>query len=447
MDARTQQMREAPVLPLLSKMAAPNALAFTVQAFVSMAEVWFIGRLGTSALAAIALVFPLLMLTQMMAAGAIGGAVTSSIARSLGAGDLGRAEKLVWHALAIICLGAASFLALFLVVGESFLVFLGGEGEALSESLAYCFVLFGGGVFFWGMAILGAVFRGTGDMLFPARLMMAGALMQVVITGCLVTGAFGLPQLGIVGAAVSAVTTGVALSAAFLWRLVRGQQTLKLRLSAMTFSKELFNDIAHVAIPASLSPILTVATVISLTALVGRYGEAALAGYGIGSRIEMLMIPLVFGLGAAMTTLVGVNKGAGDIQRAEKIGWTGGGLAAALSGSVGVVLALTPEFWIPAFTSDPATFQSATLYIQIAGPLFAFQGLGSSLYFASQGAGRMAWPIFATLLRVFLAVGGAVLLSITFGLGLTGIYIAAAIGMVGYGGMIAASLKLGAWQR
>ena len=148
-------------------------------------------------------------------------------------------------------------------------------------------MLFGGGVFFWGMAILGAVFRGTGDMLFPARLMMAGALMQVVITGCLVTGAFGLPQLGIVGAAVSAVTTGVALSAAFLWRLVRGQQTLKLRLSAMTFSKELFNDIAHVAIPASLSPILTVATVISLTAIVGRYGDAALACYGIGSGIEM----------------------------------------------------------------------------------------------------------------------------------------------------------------
>lgn len=446
MDARTQNMRVAPAMPMLIKMATPNALAFIVQSFVSMAEVWFIGRLGTSALASIALVFPLLMFTQMMSGGAIGGAITSAVARSIGAGDMERAEKLIWHALVVIGLGSGILLLVFLLFGEPFLAFLGGKGEALADAVTYCQVLFGGGIFIWSMSILGAVFRGTGDMMYPARLMMAGSLLQVILTASLVTGSFGLPQLGIIGAAVSATISGFILSIIFMWRLIKGPQALKLRLRGLAFSKELFSDIAQVAIPASLSPVLTIATVLTLTALVGRFGEAALAGYGIGSRIEMLMIPLVFGLGAAMTTLVGVNKGAGDIKRAEQIGWIGGGLAAALAGTIGVVLALIPDVWIPAFTSDPAAFASAKSYIQIAGPLFALQGLGSSLYFASQGASKMVWPIFATITRVILAIGGALLFAFTFNMGLTGIYIAAALGMLGYGGMISVALKLGAWR-
>jgi len=439
-------MRVAPIRGLLIQMAAPNALAFVIQSFVSMAEVWFIGRLGTSALAAIALVFPLLMLTQMMSGGAIGGAVTSAVARAIGAGDLDRTERLLWHALVIMAVIVALFLVVFLLFGRDFLALLGGQGEALSSAIRYCLVLFGGGIFIWATSILGAIFRGTGDMLFPARLMIAGALLQVTMTGCLVSGAFGLPQLGIVGAAISAVTTGAILSTVFLWRLIKGPQQLKLRLRGLSFSRELFADIGQVALPASLSPLLTITTVLVLTALVGRFGDAALAGYGIGSRIEMLMIPLVFGLGAAMTTLVGVNRGAGDFERAESIGWTGGALAALLSGGVGVILALTPQWWIPVFSADPATFDAAKSYIQIAGPLFAFQGIGSALYFASQGASRMTWPIVATVLRMALAIGGSLLLAFTFNIGLNGIYIAAALGMLAYGGTIALSLKMGAWR-
>lgn len=446
MDARTQHLLSAPPAPLLVKLATPNALAFFIQGSVSMAEVWFIGRLGTASLAAIALAFPLLMLTQMMSGGAIGGAVASAVARALGAGNLSRAEQLIWHALVIVAGGAAAFLLIFLVFGAGFLEFLGGRDQVLAEAISYCLVLFCGGVFIWFMSVMSAVFRGTGDMQFPAMLMVIGACIQVPLTGCLVIGAFGLPQMGIVGAAVSAVISAFILSCAFLWRLLRGSQTLKLHWHARGLSRALFQDISKVALPASLSPLLTIVIILSLTTLVGRFGEAALAGYGIGSRIEMLLVPLVFGLGAAMTSLVGLSLGAGNLARAEHIGWLGGSLAAAVTGVAGLLLALFPNVWIGAFTSDPATLASARSYIQVVGPCFAFQGLGLSLYFASQGAGRMAWPVLATILRMVLAVGGALLLAFVFGLGLQGIYIAAGAGMVAYGVMIAAGLKLGAWR-
>jgi len=186
---------------------------------------------------------------------------------------------------------------------------------------------------------------------------------------------------------------------------------------------------------------------LSLTAIVGRFGESALAGYGIGSRIEFLMIRLVFGRGATLTSLVGINVGADNIARAKLIEWVGSSLAAALSGSVGIFLALLPNLWVPVFTMGPATSEAAKLYIQIVGPCFAFQVLGLSLYFASQGAGAVTWPIIGTIVRVVVAVVGALNLAFELELGLQGVYFVAAAGMILFDCIIGIALKLRMWRR
>ncbi|MDA1073575.1 MAG: MATE family efflux transporter [Proteobacteria bacterium] len=447
MDTRTQQLLSAPPLPLLIRMATPNSIAFFIQAGVSMAEVWFVGQLGTTSLAAIALVFPLLMLTQMMSGGAMGGAVASSIARSLGAGNVQQAEGLIWHAIALAAAGAITFLVVSLLFGNTFLAFLGGEGDVLAQASRYCLILFFGGFFLWLLGSLSAVYRGMGNMQFPAMLMILNACIQVPLSGVLILGAFGVPSMGVVGAAVSAITSAAVVSSIMLWRLAYGHLTIQLRRERLRFQRELFNDILVVFRPASLSPLLSVATILTLTAIVGRFGEHALAGYGIGSRIEFLIVPLVFGLGAAMTSLVGMSVGAGDQSRAETVGWTGGFAACLVAGLVGVALALVPDWWAPLFTQHPEVITAATSYMQIVGPAYAFFGLGLSLYFASQGAGAMRWPVLATIARFLLAVGGALLLAFQFKLGLDGIFYAAAAAMVVYGVMIAGSIKLGAWRR
>lgn len=446
MDERTRHLLTAPPAPLLVRMATPNSLAFVIQSSVSLIEVWFIGQLGTSALASIALAFPLLMLMQAMSGGALGGAVSSSIARALGAGDRDRAHKLIWHALAIAAMGSSLFLIVYLLFGRELLALLGGTGEILDQAAAYCLVLFVGGLFVWLIGVVGAVFRGMGDMKFPALLMVISAFIQVPLSGVLVLGLFGLPQLGIVGAAISTVATGFLVSTVMLFVLSRPSHVIQLDRQFIAFSKPLFQDIFKVALPASLSPLLTIFGILFLTAMVATFGEAALAGYGIGSRIEFLLIPLVFGIGAAMTSLVGLSIGAGNVDRAEHIGWTGGFFAGALAGVVGLLLALFPDIWISAFTDDPATFEASRTYILIVGPFFAFQGLGLSLYFASQGAGAMRWPIGATIVRFIFAVGGGWALAFSFDMGLEGIFIGAAAAMLLYGVMIAASLKLGAWR-
>jgi putative MATE family efflux protein len=427
-------------------MATPNSLAFMIQAGVSLTEVWFIGRLGGASLASIALVFPLLMLMQMLSGGALGGAITSSIARAIGAGNRDRAQSLIWHALALTAMGAVILLCVYLFAGESFLRLLGGEGEILSQAHTYCLILFPGGIFIWLMGSVGAVYRGMGNMKFPAAMMIISAVIQVPLSAVLILGLFGLPQLGMPGAAVSAILSAVIINTIMLVRLAQGHERLKLDWHYCHFVRPDFQDILKVAMPASLSPVTTVATILSLTAIVGSFGADALAGYGIGSRVEFLMVPLVFGLGAAMTSLVGMSIGAGDIDRAEKVGFIGGAASAVIAGSIGLTLALLSDWWIPVFTSESGIHQSAARYIHLVGPCYIFYGLGLSLYFASQGASAMLWPVSATVIRLFIAAGGAIVLSQFLDFGLDGVYIAAAMGMVIYGSMIGLSVKLGAWR-
>jgi MATE family, multidrug efflux pump len=439
-------MAEGAILPMLVRMAAPNAFGFFMQAGISMMEAWYIGQLGTASLAAIALVFPGLMLMQMLSGGAMGGAVTSAIAQSLGRGNVERAQKLVWHAFAIACAGAAVFFVLNLVFGHRVLVNLGARGEVLDQASVYVDILFTGSVFIWLMALLGAVFRGMGDMKTPALMMIVGAMVQIPLSGALILGWFHAPHLGIASGAVSIILVSALNCVILLGRLAYGRVALPLRRAALALRLELFADILRVGTLASLSPIFVVLTIGVLNSVMSDFGTAAVAGYGIAARLEFLLIPLVFGLGASMTSLVGFNIGAGNVERAERIGWIGGTSAAVLTGSVGLVLAIAPGMWMSLFTHDPGTYAAGATYLRIAGPAFLFQGLGLSLYFASQGAGTVVWPVVATILRFVVAAGVAAAGVHWFHMGLWFVCARIAAGMILYGVVTAASIHFGAWR-
>ena len=446
MDKRTEQFLKDPIFPLLIKMSAPNTVAFLINAVVVLAEFWFISQLGITPLAAVTLAFPAIMLTQQMAFGALGGAVTSSIARSLGAADKPRAEKLLWHSLYISCFGALAFLIIFFIFGEPLLRILGGTGALLEESLAYCFVYLLGAIVVWLSGSLTAALRGMGDMQFPAVLTVICAGIQIFFSAGFILGSFGLPKLGLVGSAWSMIVTSGFMALVTLIKISSPSSPVRLKLKRLTIERELFEDIFSVALPASLSPIMTVATVLLLTGLIGQFGTSAIAGYGIGSRVEFLLIPIVFGIGTAMTAMVGTNIGAKNIERAERIGMVGATTAGLLSAVIGLALALTPNLWISIFTSDPETLLVTKQYIQILGVCYVFQGYGLSLYFASQGANAMKWPIIITAIRLIVFSVLALVAVYWLSYGLVSIFYASAIAMVIFGVLMVISLKMGAWR-
>jgi Na+-driven multidrug efflux pump len=201
-----------------------------------------------------------------------------------------------------------------------------------------------------------------------------------------------------------------------------------------------------VGAPGSLNTVLTNLTVVVLTALVGPFGATALAGYGLGARLEYLQIPIVFGLGSGLVTMVGTSIGAGDRARAVRVAWVGAAMAAGITGVIGILAALFPLAWLGLFTTDPGVLAAGTRYLTIVGPFYGFFGAGLALYFASQGAGRLLWPLLAGFTRLLIAAVGGWLATRWLGGGLSGIFVAMAAALVVFGVINVTAIRLGAWR-
>jgi putative MATE family efflux protein len=364
-----------------------------------------VGRLGTTPLAAMALVFPFAMLTQMMSAGAMGGGVSAAISRALGASDLVRAHSLVQHAL-LIGLGAGLlYSAIFLLWGPDFYALLGGQGAVQQQAVQYGQVLFAGAVLVWLLNTLASIVRGTGDMRAPSLALVATAGLQIVLGGALSLGAGPVPALGMVGVALGHIVATAAGVLYFLWYLVRSQGRLTLHLQGFALQRNLFADILRVGAVACLSPVQSVLAILIFTGLLAQLGTEALAGYGIGQRLEFLLIPIAFGIGVAAVPMVGMAMGAGQVARARRVAWVAAGVSAFNLAVIGAVVWLAPDLWARLFTQDESVLTYARQYLVTAGPAFPFFGLGLTLYFASQGAGQVIGPVLAGTVRLVLVAG------------------------------------------
>lgn len=441
-----ERLLSGPIGATLWRLAAPNTVGFLVSSAVTVAEIWYVGQLGTQALAGLALGFPMFMLMQMLGAGAIGGAIAAAMARAIGAGDDATAEALAWHALVVALVAGTLFTAVFLTFGPAIYGALGGGGETLAAALAYSDIVFAGCLIVWLFNTFASLLRGAGDMKTPALAMLLTAALQVPLSGALSLGWGPFPSLGIAGVAWGALIAMAVATVVLGVRLISGRSGLRLRVAAMGLRRDLFRDILRVGMGAAVNPFLTVATVILLTALVSRFGDAALAGFGIGTRLEFVLIPIVFGIGAALIAMVGANIGAGRMNRAHRIGWTGAAAATLIAGAIGGATAVWPEIWAGLFTADAAVFAAGAAYLAIVAPFYAFFGLGLTLYFASQGAGAVFWPVAAGAARLVVAVGGATLAMQWLDAGYDQVLGFVAAGMVVYGLGTALSVLLGAWR-
>jgi MATE family, multidrug efflux pump len=397
----------SPILPTLLKLALPNTIAMFGSTLVAVAETSYIGRLGIEPLAAIALVFPFAMLTQMMSAGAMGGGVSSAISRALGAGNRDRAATLALHAAIIGACGGIFFTLLMLLFGRQFFSLLGGRGRVLEQACDYSTVLFSGAIAIWLVNTLASVLRGTGDMRLPSATLICAALVQIVVGGTLGLGLFGLPQFGMRGVAAGQLTA-YSLGAIFLlWYLISGRSRLALNFSAFRFQRGMFIDILKVGAVSCLSPLQSVLTILVFTKILAGFGTETLAGYGMGSRLEFLLIPIAFAFGVASVPMVGMAVGAGLVTRARRVAWTAGAAAGLSVGLVGLIVAVEPSLWVSLFTADPGVIAAANSYFAWAGPAFGFFGMGTCLYFASQGAAKVIGPVLASTVRLLtVGIGG-----------------------------------------
>ena len=443
-DPRTRTLIEGPITASLVRLAAPNMLVMLAQACVGLVETYFVGKLGTDPLAGVALVFPLLMLMQMMSAGAMGGGISSAIARALGGGRREDADALALHALVIALVFGLTFTVALLTGGRWLYSAMGGSGASLDAALTYSAVVFSGAVLVWLFNSLANVIRGTGNMAVPALITVIGVVVLIPLSPCLIFGWGPLPRFGVAGGAVAVLIYYAIGSLALAAYLRSGKSVVRLAFTGIRLRWALLYDILRVGAVAALITVQTNLTVAIATGLVGAFGPAAIAGYGTGARLEYLLIPLVFGLGGPLVAMVGTNIGAKRPERALRVAWIGAAIAASLTELIGLGAAAFPHAWLSLFDSDPQMIDAGTRYLHVVGPAYGLFGLGMALYFASQGAGRLLWPLLANFARLIIAAVGGYL-ALRFSGDLTAVFIALALALATFGLINAAAVAGGAW--
>lgn len=398
---------DRPILRTLLSLAWPNVIALSASTCVVIAETSYIGRLGVESLAAMALVFPCVILTMTMSGGAMGGGVASAIARALGAGDRERASTLAAHALLIgVCFGLTFMLGM-LIFGPSLLELLGGRGNVLAQAIAYVQIFFGGAVLPWLMNTMAGVLRGTGNMKLPSLMMLSSAVCQIILGGTLGLGLGPIPQFGMRGVAAGSLTAYAISISIMSWYLFSGRARVVPKLWGLRIQWAMLFDILKVGAISCFSPLQSVLTISIFTHMLAGFGTATLAGYGIGARLEFLLTSVSFAIGIASVPMIGMAIGAERIARARRIAWTAGSVSFVAVGVIATLIAIFPDVWVNLFTHDAGVRAASHQYLSTAAPMYAFIGLASSMYFSSQGAAKVVGPVLAQTARLlFIGTGG-----------------------------------------
>ena len=405
---------------------------------------YIVGRLGADALAGVALVLPLAMLMLQMSAGSLGGSTTAVVARALGAGSPEDATRLAQHALLVGL--AASLLFTLLAASPALYGAMGARGGVLAQATSYATVLFAGASAVWSVNVLAGIARGAGGMAAAAGALIATTAMHLVLCPVLVFGAGPVPPLGVTGAALSTVTCNAVAALGLLAWLSRRGQPVRIVGPGWRLSAGAFRRVLAVALPSSLNPILSNGSIAVATAYVGSFGTLAVAAYGIAARLEYILVPIAFGVGSALTAMVATNLGARQADRAKSVTWAGAGLVWAVTGAIGVAAALWPQTWMTLFSSDTAVVAAGSTYLRIVGGCYGFFGLGLALFFASQGAGRLSWPLVASTARLaVVGIGGWVAIHLLGGPP-ESLYAVIAASLAVMGLTLAAAIHLADWR-
>jgi len=436
-------MLTAPILPTLLRMSWPNVLMMLSLASTSLIEMWFLSKLGTDVLAGVGVVIPVLMLMQNMSQGAMGGGISAAVARALGAGDVTLANSLARHAVVLTAAIGLVFTLVLMTLSSPLFSALGAKGAALDAAITYGHIVFASLIPLWIMSALASVIRGTGNMLLPGVVICGGAMLLIPLCAALIFGFGPIPALGVAGGALALAIYHTCGALVLGWYCRSGRNQARLGRGPLHWAP--MRNILTVGGLACLNPLFTNGLIAATTAIVGTYaGTQALAGYATAIRLEYVLIPIAFGLGAPMVALVGANIGAGQPGRARHIALAGGTIAFTIGSAIGLAAALWPQAWLGLFGADERLVETGSYYLRIVGPFYGFFAMGFSLYFASQGAGRLKWPLLAGALRLLLFAGVGWIMLVTTG-SLIAFFATGALAMALYGLCILWAVAYGHW--
>ena len=455
----SKSLTELPFNKIFFKLAIPNVCATFFAATTVIFDLWYIGKIGISELAGVAYIFPIYMLTSMLSNGAFGGAVSGATARAFGSKNITQAECIFRSAILIALLGAIILMFLFFSFSEKFLIYYKVDKQVSLSAITYGNILLKGIFLIWLFNIIISVTRGSGNTTIPAISWLIVLFFHILFA----TLNFNFDDRNIILTNSVSLLNGMFLFTSLEWSAISllsgylagiifilgfyffGNHSYSLKFQDIFKLRGFFKLIKSGSL-ASCQSLMTISLALFCTTIIGNFGTNWTAGFGIAIRLELLLIPIIFGIGGALIAIVGANVGANKFQRAIQMTWKGTSFSVVIVGVIGLFFSIYPELWSGLFTSDLQTKVTAKAYLNLVAPFYAFFALGLGLYFVCQAFNTLFWPVVGTFLRLFYVV---ILTLILFYNNLASPYLlffTMSSSLIIYGLFISLSLHFGPWK-
>ena len=415
-------LTQGPLIRKLAILAAPLVAGNVLQTIYNLVDMFWVGRLGANAVAAVAIVFPTQWLLISMAMGVtIAGAALVSQWTGAGRPDMAgfaTAQTIVLATTISTILAAIAFAGRYLL-----LAFLGASGGLYQPTLDYVSVIFWSVPFTFLFMAFTASLQGSGDTVRPMYLAIASNLINVVLDPLLIFGVGPFPAFGVAGAAWATLIARAVAGLVGLALLFSGSLAIHIKVSQLAPDRETMRRLLKIAIPGGVDGAARSFSAVAMVAIVTRFGPITTAAYGIGVRVMSLVWSVSGAIGQSVATGVGQNLGANQPRRTRNVAWVGTGGTFLLIGVIELIVMLFAPGIVAIFVQDPVVIAEGSHFLRISGWGFACSGALMVIQGAFQGAGRTNYSMILSILnRWALRMPLAVFLGWVLGWGPTGIW-------------------------
>jgi putative MATE family efflux protein len=442
-----QDFTQGPVRRAILLLAVPMVLEMALESVFAVTDVFFVGRLGASAVATVGLTESMLAVLYAVAAGLAVGA-TAMVARRIGEHDRDGAARTAVQAVALGVLAAAIFAVGGVTLGPRLLALMGADPSVLAIGSGYARVMLGGSGTILLLFLLNAIFRGAGDAAIAMRVLWLANAINIVLGPCLIFGLGPFPRLGVIGAATATTIgrgTGVVFAAS---RLLRPGGRVSVARRHLRLEPAVMGRLLRLSVSGALQTFIGTASWIGLVRIAATFGSSVLAGYTIGIRVIIFALLPSWGLSNAAATMVGQALGAREPARAEQAVWVTAFYDCAVLTAVGVAFIVAARPIVGLFTQDPAVLAVGASCLRIVAAGFPFYAYEMVVIQSFNGAGDTWTPTVLNFVIFWLfQIPLAYVLSVRFGAGPRGIFLAITLAFSTLAVIAALLFRRGRWKR
>jgi len=445
--AYRERILNGPIVRTLFWLAWPAIVANVVQMTYNLVDALWLGRLGRQAFGAPTVSWPLIMLFNAIGMGFSQAGMTL-IAQYFGAGDREMSSRCACQLITLHTLMSLSISALGVTTIHVFLKLMGVPPDIYPLAVMYSRVIFIGiPIAFLGFAFL-AILNSLGDTRTPMKLSVISALINIALDPILIFGLFGLPALGVVGAAIATVIARSLITIVGFYMLARGVHGIKLHPRCMKIEGWWLRRVVSIGIPISIQMSSNALGFTVMMSIVSRFGSVVVAAYGIGIRIIDIIQAFTWGIQRATSIMIGQCIGAELYERAKRISRTSMTLITAALGIGAIVIYMLREIVIAVFVPDPLVIKEGSIFLSYFVWSIPFFGIFFVCNGVAQGSGHPKAMTAIAITRLWLfRIGLSILFALYLGMGSIGIWLAMTISNIAAGLLSLAWISRGTWLR